>query len=329
MELKKVYDKSYVFRYVEAQSKKRWEQERDMEAGSLFVIGTVLWEMLWKGKKQSTQFLTPEQMWFTICRYHDRSYETEEQWRYLSDYYTGDRMTWSEKWNIRTSNAWRPLSTLFEPDFVFGEEGIIFSKDVRVTKSPVAENDMQDYFHFCCACRKNSFLDHGFASGLFFYDQMIKQHIISYIREKKKNEKVDFDRFVREEDTCSVVYDRRQWALYSYLANCMMLHNMMLHNPEKCVIHEKKLSFLENPMLFLLILADCLEPLHIYETEGIKSEALLRQIDFYVENDKVTLSLARTSLPFAPYLTQVMQAAECLQFRLTYSLTEKQFTVSF
>lgn len=118
-----------------------------------------------------------------------------------------------------------------------------------------------------------SCVDHGIMGGLLFYDLIIKNYLWEYSREKERNPNTCIYSFI-----ISNILDRtlsvnlEQTAMFLYVADCIMNHNIWKASPDKEDIYReygldfligdkfRKISFRNNPLLFLLCFVDTLEP---------------------------------------------------------------------
>lgn len=127
------------------------------------------------------------------------------------------------------------------------------------------------YFNYCAKCLET--LDHGIIGGYLFYDRMIKNYVRAYFSARqtagRQTSLSDFTHKGRH-------FSEKQLILFSYIADCIMAHNIWKLPENKRTEYEKynldialgqkfkTITFKDNPLLFILAVADTLEPTKIY-----------------------------------------------------------------
>ncbi len=129
-----------------------------------------------------------------------------------------------------------------------------------------------------------SCIDHGIAGGLIFFDSMMKNYKAGYIKAIERDPATKFEDFSNPND-----FDRHmhfsfdQLPLFAYIADCIINHNiwsasldsrqaeiysqLSLESLIGCNYH--KVNFSKNPLLFILAIADSIEPYKLFSTPKI------------------------------------------------------------
>lgn len=255
MKLLDIYEKSDMFRCAKGGG-------LAMEKGSLFVSGIILREVFFPqiSFKSSREEYSFEQVWFTLCLYHDKRMESESRWkRACMERTDRENGQWESK-SCGPDGKGHPMQLSFSPLFQYSGDGIKFTNGVQVTGAVFSEAEITDYYYFRSTCFRNGGMDHGIAGGLFLYEDLIQRHRQRY---------GDSDQNARN--------------LYSYAANTMMAHNICIGSGTAKGITPEK-----DPMLFLLILAETLEPLQ-YAEKCEDYRQVLKQVEMEIEKGGITL----------------------------------------
>lgn len=131
------------------------------------------------------------------------------------------------------------------------------------------------YFNYCINERNR--VDHGIIGGFLFYDRMIKNYMLAYIAAMQECNHTpwlsDFE--YRDRHFCA-----EQLIIFSYIADCILSHNVFKQQVDKRQLYEnyrleslysenfKKISYKDNPLLYILAITDSLEPTKIYYNEA-------------------------------------------------------------
>lgn len=256
MTLWNLYEKSEVFRLAEG-------GEMRIEAASLFVGGILLKEILFPnmGFLGCSESYSLEEMWYLICLHHDKGMEEQHIWKQICTERRKDRRAreW-ERHNLCMNTKWKPLRLCFSPLFQYMREGVRFTNDICIKKSGFTEAQFIDYFHFRNICSEKGGTDHGIVGGLLLYENIVFRHL------EEKGEP-----------------DIEVLNLYSYVANTMMAHNIWEnYQKDKIVIPEK------DPLLFLMLLAEMIEPLQ-YRRNNMGYRMLLNAVSVEIFEGKLIL----------------------------------------
>lgn len=131
------------------------------------------------------------------------------------------------------------------------------------------------YFNYCT--NELGKTDHGIIGGLLFYDKMVKNYMLSYIaamRECNYTPQLnDFE--YKNRHFCS-----KQLVIFSYIADCILSHNVFKQQENSRQVYEKykldalyvenfkKITYKDNPLLFILAVTDSIEPTKIYRNDA-------------------------------------------------------------
>lgn len=228
MKLLDIYEKSEVFRCAKG-------GELPMETASLFVSGIVMRELFFSeisfyNKQEGYSF---EQIWYAICLHHDKQLERAHIWKKVCQEKRDRGIRRWESRNIDANYKWRPMQLCFSPLFHYSGEGVRFTNGAQVKKCILSESEIKDYFYFRNTCCREGGMDHGIAGGLLLYENFTRRHL---------QYKGDLD--------------RKTMNLYSYAANSLMVHNICNGDEDG-----EKITWEKDPLLFLFVLAETLEPL--------------------------------------------------------------------
>lgn len=213
--------------------------ELAVDTASLFVCGILLKEVLFPEIGFfDEEGHTLEEVWFLLCQSHDESVERASVWEKMCSFRRVQHMNIGKQWG--------PLQIEFTPFFQYTGDGIRFTNGVRVQSSFYREEQIKDYFCFRNICYGDSGMDHGIVGGLLLYEYLMHRSLYGG---KKVSE--------------------REQNLYSYAANTMIGHNL-------CGFYEskEKINLNEDPLLFLLLVAERIEPLQYVKREADYREAL-------------------------------------------------------
>lgn len=178
-------------------------------------------------------------------------YSLEEVWFMICQCHDEN----TESWNIPEA-AWPKITPLFH----YSEGGIQYTNGSCIQSSMFTELQLKDFFYFQHICCADCNMDHGIAGGLLLYKSLIYNHLYN-----------------------GKELDERVLNLYSYAANTMMAHNLC-----KKQGGWKKISFGEDPLLYMLLLAEVMEPLQ-YVRQGADYRRALQAVKVEVFQRKIVV----------------------------------------
>lgn len=149
---------------------------------------------------------------------------------------------------------------VFVPMRSYMGNGVRFTNGACVKECMVLKTEIEDYHYFRNACCRKKDMDHGISGGLLLYENLIRRHVTQ-----------------KGEMNC------RALNLYSYVANTMIVHNMYgKYGTQKQVTLEK------DPMLFLFLMAETIEPLQ-YGKKDLNYRVLLNAVDIELYENRMVL----------------------------------------
>ncbi|GAP43956.1 hypothetical protein TBC1_112115 [Lentimicrobium saccharophilum] len=222
-----------------------YDRFKNIHTLSTFFLGLFLKEIVLETQTHKPKF---EYFWYLCCLYHDYGYYIEnDKNRFPPDEYSLSRL----KSNLKITN-----NGLHD-----------FQED------PHSSCVVKNYFNYCR--KKRHFLNHGIIGGLLLYDRLIK-NLNKAIRAAKSNAKSDNLPFDKTDFSYKGLHwssDHIDW--YKHIASIIIAHNIWFCTEEEdlelytrsglidlIIInhHEKRLKKKEHGLLFLLCLADTIEP---------------------------------------------------------------------
>lgn len=134
------------------------------------------------------------------------------------------------------------------------------------------------YLNYCINVRHRT--DHGIVGGLLFYDRMLKNYMLAYVAQSRGDDNMlgleDF--YYRGRHFCI-----EQLKIFAYISDCILSHNVFkqpleqpLDEPDpyetyllNALYREnfQPISYDENPLLYILSIADSLDPVKLYSHE--------------------------------------------------------------
>lgn len=159
------------------------------------------------------------------------------------------------------------------------------------------------YMNYCINERGR--VDHGIVGGYLFYDRMIKNYMLAYIsslEEEYQNAKLS-DFYYRDRHFC-----KEQLTIFSYISDCILSHNIFKQAPDKRNLYEeyqlyalfeenfKIVTYETNPVLYILAVADTLDPIKIYQKNStLSAQEIAESIDIEYIPGSHTLTFSSIS----------------------------------
>lgn len=235
-------------------------------------------------------------LWFLVSLFHDMGYVQEKDWTYKFEYRKKskdfqNRMRINNQ-PINKFNKYHNYNTYYDLGIIYPapcyfktnpimpyriansknnprpDNRIIFNNGTIITRSMYSKSTIFNYLEYCKMNEEINHYDHGIVGGLWLYDSLVKNYYLSYI--SLNNPRIDFNDFYIKH----LHFDTNQFSIFAYLADCIISHNMwfatdygIIELYEKCGLeqlippHAQPISFDTNPLLFILALADTLEPI--------------------------------------------------------------------
>ena len=253
---------------------------RDIHTVSVFILGIEI------ARKMKIRILGNELfIWFLMCLYHDMGYKLENKTDLVKEYYTLDKFLQKneikEEYNIFKVYK---KKTLCENYYRYRAED-----RYRTTEHGVI--------------KEHGVIDHGIAGGIILYNVLVKNYYM--VKNHSGNNKDSF-----EYRNC--MFSKDNFEDYAKAAIGIIRHNMWYANKsDDCKTYHKyglddlisepqnKICYTDDRLLFLLCLADTIEPLKRFRNLGTNEEIneILRQICMDIENinnqknSKITITI--------------------------------------
>lgn len=168
----------------------------------------------------------------------------------------------------------------YKPCYNLCKGCIEFNNNIKIKKSWCGINIKENYFKY--RIKEFGCIDHGIAGADMLYSNLIDNYIEKY----KSDNGICFMEFTDDKDRS---FSCEQFKIFAYISDCIACHNIYKADKERIDLYKKyglekllpdnykKISYEKNPLLFILCLADTLEPSKRFESvEMIK---VLEQID--------------------------------------------------
>lgn len=189
------------------------------------------------------------------------------------------------------------LRELTQKSYTVSGNRLRFNNGAVINRHQYTSATVTRYFNYCINERKR--VDHGIVGGFLFYDRIIKNYLAAYL--SASSNATSFlnlgDFYFRGRH-----FSENQLPVFSYISDCIIAHNIwkapvLLRGKYKEYLLDKALdeeyvpiSYNSNPLLYILVVADTLEPTKIYEgiPPQIVSESI--NIDYSPGSRKLTFS---------------------------------------
>lgn len=252
-------------------------------------------------------------LWFLVSLFHDMGYVQEKDWTYKFEYRKKsknfqNRMRINNH-SINKFNKYHNYNTYYDLGIIYQapcyfktnpimpyriansknnprpNNRIIFNNGTIITRSIYPKSTIFNYLEYCKMNEEINHYDHGIVGGLWLYDSFVKNYYLSYI--SLNNPRIDFNDFYIKH----LHFDTNQFSIFAYLADCIISHNIWFATDnetielyEKCGLeqlippHAQPIQFDNNPLLFILALADTLEPIKTCSSLDIAPIDILNNI---------------------------------------------------
>ena len=252
-------------------------------------------------------------LWFLVSLFHDMGYVQEEDWKYKFEYRKKSNdfkiIMKNHDFPINSFriyhnyNAYYDLGIIYPAPCYFKtnpimpyriansknnprpNNRIIFNNGTIITRSMYPRSTVFNYLEYCKMNEDINHYDHGIVGGLWLYDSLVKNYYLSYI--SLNNPRIDFNDFYVND----LHFNTNQFSIFAYLADCIISHNMWFATDygtielyKKCGLEQlipplaQPIQFDTNPLLFILALADTLEPIKTCSSLDIAPIDILNNI---------------------------------------------------
>lgn len=179
---------------------------------------------------------------------------------------------------------------------------LLYSNGTKITKCWYSGGVKERYFRYRLlhGGKIGGKLDHGIVGSDKFYSDMVKNYLENYEKRLKYG---SIERFENYSDRC---FSCEQFKIFAYVADCIAAHNIFRgeENEESIRLYEEydlqellpanfvKISYSKNPLLFILCVADTLEPTKKFR--NIKPRELMQNIelDYDERNNCINLNIS-------------------------------------
>ena len=167
---------------------------------------------------------------------------------------------------------------------------IKFENGLSISKPWYSQKLKTDYLRY--RMEQMKMLDHGIVGADLLFSKLVVNYKAKF-KENEKRKEIDFDKF---EDFYRI-FCSEQFRIFAYIADCVAAHNVYMAAGDKREIYIKyelqsllpenfeKISFRKNPLLFLLCLADTLEPYKRFGSENVNI-TILKNISFEINQEE-------------------------------------------
>lgn len=187
---------------------------------------------------------------------------------------------------------------------ISGSPKLKFNNDTTLDGHQYFSSTITRYMNYCINEREK--VDHGIIGGLLFYDRMLKNYALSYMAHARKcaGEPDLRDFHYRDRHFCF-----EQLKAFAYIADCILSHNIWKQGPNMRTVYEhyaltqlleenfRPISFESNPLLYILVVADTLEPLKAYTQHNgdLRIEEIIDAIEIEYMPASRSLTIASNS----------------------------------
>ncbi len=263
-------------------------------------------------------------LWFLVSLYHDMGYVQENDWTYKFKYREKSNIFKNNMinsvfkykfFNYCNYSMYYDLGIVFSVPSNFRKihtktkqhdsyhlnsfeytDGITFNNGIKIKKGMYTKKTIFNYLEYCKVSNINHY-DHGIVGGLWLYDSLVKNYYLSYISLNDKH--IDFNDFYVN----NLHFSTTQFPVFAYLADCIISHNMWFATDNKTIElykkcgleqlispHVRPIRFDNNPLLFILALADTLEPIKTCSSLDKSTIDILNNIKCKFSNNQIFLS---------------------------------------
>lgn len=282
---------------------------RNRHTVSVFFLGIILSEtILGKAYKES---LKPDfrYLWFISSLYHDYSYLIE----------------WDKKkYPISKFKNIASINTHFDIKY-----NILDDSNAKIFNNQIVKS----YFKYKLQEFKE--LDHGIIGGILLYDRMRKNYEIAYQRHNDLHLNAIKEVF----EFKGLLWSECQYDYFAQVADTIIAHNMWFcTNPinqptykkyslDELIIKDKtdeikKYRRDENPFLFLLVIADSLEPIKRKEFEKYSSHELLEKIKIETSKDTIIVEVLDKKLDYLKWFGSIKGIEEWMQVKVEIDMNK-------
>jgi len=193
------------------------------------------------------------------------------------------------------------LSDVVLKDITRQEQAVYFSNDAIIEGPRYSSGLVTRYFNYCLAELDRPVINHGIIGGQLFYDRMIKSYLSAYERTvaMHNNPNIDYkDFYCEDEHGNHKHFFIEQVPVFKHIADCIIAHNIWAPNESSAETYRRygldelspdrfeKISYKTSPLLFILAIADTIEPCKLFN--GVISDNMLWRVwtDYKISYNK-------------------------------------------
>lgn len=257
---------------------------RDVHTISVFLLGITIAEKIGDSISDGELF-----RWFLMCLYHDMGYAIENDSSLISRAPNLDKFI--ELVNVKKDN------NIFN---IYNEKTLC-----------------ENYFKY--VIDKFHHIDHGIAGGIILYSKLVENYF--YI---KNTYGYNNEEFIHND----LLYSKKLFDEYKEAAIGIIRHNMWFTDDENetkqykkyhlerlIVSKDNKISFKKEKLLFLLGLADTIEPLKHFR--NVKSKCVLNGISMCAYESKISIKINENCLECSGYIKKLDSLKKWLDINIS------------
>lgn len=322
------------------------ESMRLVHMTSVFFIGLLIKKSLCPTlniKSQNSDDYEFSYLWFLVCLFHDMGYVIESDWTYKFTYRKNSE-EYLRQYKAVRGRWWRQryeyddLGLIYVAPLRF-YPCILFSNGVKISRAMYSRKTVLNYLEYCKMTEGIRHYDHGIVGGLWLYDSLMRNYHKMYMSEKANNQNIDFRDF---QLNGYWHFSEEQRTVFAYLANCIISHNIWPASEEtyeayeRCGLEElagsrfKKIAFSDNPILFILAIADTIEPIKVYSTDLQMSEVeIWSGMDMIFEKERTTIRLLDDRLPFEKLENKIKGLDNWMDVKILSCSNERKVEIEY
>ena len=273
------------------------DELRDIHSISTFFLGILLKPIC---KKQELERLAPDfrYLWFITCLYHDYGYFIENE---------------KSKHLPQKTSLGKLLSILGIKHNLLNTKIDLLGASVQQPKQAIYPVEtIRKYYDFCR--RKYCFINHGIVGGLLLYDKLIKNFKENLKEALISNPNLNPNSFFHK----GLHWSTSHKDFYKFAAISIISHNIWLahkadskkiykDNGLDCLIiddQDQRISCEANPLMFLLLLADTIEPIKFFFQ--YKHSCILEKLNIEINTEnEIIISVIDNCLQFKSWFDKI------------------------
>lgn len=327
---------------------------RSMHTISVFFLGILIQEKLAPNLEIVSQYIENYKfsyIWFLVCLYHDLGYVVEKDWSYKYKYIQKSN-EYLRKYNcmdrIREQYAFKELGLVYVPRFGYvcgitdrnrQSGGIVFTDGNIVCRSTYRLRTVWNYLEYCKMMPNINHYDHGIVGGLWLYDSLYKNYREKYEDERKRNHGIKFRSFIYDD---RLHFSTEQITVFAYIADCIIAHNIWPANADMSELYQKygleeltysqfrPITFARNPVLYILAIADTIEPIKIYSGDYQGKEIdIWKGIDITFSTTYLIIKIYDDRLQFNKMVRKVNGLENWISVKIDINKHERKICIYF